>query len=103
MKAVVSVLGRFHAFHLARQLQRRGHLKRLITSYPIFEVKKYGLQTADVSGLVPYEIAKLINTRVPQLEHVPPPPFVMQNSHRTDDRCISRSQHLGYGIARSGN
>ena len=67
MNVVVSVSGRFHAFHLARQLQRRGHLKQLITSFPKFEVKKHGLQTGDVSGLVPYEIARRIITRVPQL------------------------------------
>ncbi|HOO77011.1 MAG TPA: glycosyltransferase family 4 protein [bacterium] len=33
-QVVVSVGGRFHAFELARQLHRRGCLKRLITSYP---------------------------------------------------------------------
>ena len=43
MKVTVSVFGRFHAFYLAYQLHRRGHLDRLITTYPKFEVVKYGI------------------------------------------------------------
>ena len=43
MKVVVSVGGRFHAFNLAQQLLPHGALERLITSYPGFEVRKYGI------------------------------------------------------------
>ncbi len=32
MRVTVSVAGRFHAFHLVEQLQKRGHLQRFITS-----------------------------------------------------------------------
>lgn len=43
MKITISVGGRFHAFNLAQQLARRGHLGKLMTSYPKGEVKKYGI------------------------------------------------------------
>ena len=43
MKVILSVGGRFHAFNLAQQLLPHGALERLITSYPGFEVMKYGI------------------------------------------------------------
>ncbi len=39
MKITISVGGKFNAFHLARQLQVRGYLDRIFTSYPWFAVK----------------------------------------------------------------
>ena len=34
MKVTIVVGGRWHAFDLARELERQGHLHRLITNYP---------------------------------------------------------------------
>jgi glycosyltransferase involved in cell wall biosynthesis len=56
MRVTVSVGGRFHAFYLARELQRHGALRRLITSYPRFEVAKYGISKALVRSLVFKEV-----------------------------------------------
>jgi starch synthase len=47
LKIVVASAGRFHAFDLARQLERLGHLARLYTAYPGFKVD--GLPRAKVS------------------------------------------------------
>lgn len=47
MKVVVASVGRFHAFDLARQMVRLGHLGRLYTGYP--RVKVDGLPAAKVS------------------------------------------------------
>ena len=52
MQVIVSVGGRFHAFYLAQQLLKRGYLKRLITSYPKFEVKKYGIPSGRVKSII---------------------------------------------------
>jgi hypothetical protein len=41
MKITISVGGRFHAFSLAEQLEKRGMLSKLITSYPKFGVRKF--------------------------------------------------------------
>jgi glycosyltransferase involved in cell wall biosynthesis len=56
MKVTISVFSRFHAFYLADQLERRGHLERLITSYPRFEVKKYGIPPDRIVSLPMHEL-----------------------------------------------
>ena len=43
MKVVLSVLGKFHTFDLARELHARGALGRLFTGYPRFKLRKEGL------------------------------------------------------------
>ncbi|MGA2160100.1 MAG: glycosyltransferase family 1 protein, partial [Dehalococcoidia bacterium] len=52
----ISVLGRFHAFYLAKELQGHGCLERLITSYPVFETVKYGIDRERICSLVINEI-----------------------------------------------
>jgi len=56
MQVIISVGGRFHAFYLAQQLLERGYLKKLITSYPRFEVKKYGIPPKKVNSIIITEI-----------------------------------------------
>lgn len=56
MNVTISVFGRFHAFYLANQLHKRGHLQRLITSYPKFEVGKYGIPHNKTKSLLFYEL-----------------------------------------------
>jgi len=43
MKVTVSCAGRFHAYNLAAQLERHQVLDKLITTYPAYEVIKYGI------------------------------------------------------------
>lgn len=57
MRVHVAVKGRFHAFTLARELQRRGHLVRLITSYPKWLACRDGLPRERVRSLPWIEIA----------------------------------------------
>jgi glycosyltransferase involved in cell wall biosynthesis len=45
MKVAVSVFGRFHAFNLAQQLQDKGYLHNLISTYPSFLASKYGVRS----------------------------------------------------------
>jgi glycosyltransferase involved in cell wall biosynthesis len=56
MKVSIVVNGRFHAFDLAAQLERRGHLLRLITSYPASKAREWGVPASKVSALVPTEV-----------------------------------------------
>lgn len=56
MKVTISVGGRFWAFSLAQQLLKKGYLKRLITSYPKFEVIKYGIPKDKISSVLIKEI-----------------------------------------------
>lgn len=56
MRVTISVCGRFHAFNLAQQLLKRGNLEKLITSYPRFEVKKYGVPAEKIDSVVVKEV-----------------------------------------------
>ncbi|MFY7788123.1 MAG: glycosyltransferase family 4 protein [Thermoflexibacteraceae bacterium] len=58
MKVCISLGGRFHAFYLAKYLQEQGCLYHLCTSYPKFEVAKYGIDTKKVSTVVSKEIVE---------------------------------------------
>jgi glycosyltransferase involved in cell wall biosynthesis len=55
-KATIQVGGRFHAFNLAYQLERRGYLQKLITSYPKFETVKYGIPRKKIESILIKEI-----------------------------------------------
>jgi glycosyltransferase involved in cell wall biosynthesis len=65
MQVIISVGGRFHAFYLAQQLLERGYLKKLITSYPRFEVKKYGIPPKKVNSIIITEILERGWRRLP--------------------------------------
>lgn len=51
MKVTVSVPGRFWAFYTAQELLKHGWLEKLITSYPKFEVAKYGIPKDKIVSL----------------------------------------------------
>lgn len=57
MKVTVSVFGRFHAFDMARELERHGVLYRLITSYPKYGAVRFGISRNRVVSLVRHEVA----------------------------------------------
>ena len=55
IKITISVAGRFHAFDLAEQLQKRQALNRLITPYPKFKVKNWGIPSNKITNLLTNE------------------------------------------------
>jgi len=67
MNVTVSVKGRFHAFNLAGELQRLSCLSGLITSYPVFEAVKYGIDKGKVQSLLSFEILERLWNRFPGL------------------------------------
>lgn len=56
MKVTISVGGRWHAFYLAQQLLKQGFLNKLITSYPKYEVVKYGIPKDKIKSVVIKEL-----------------------------------------------
>ena len=54
MKVSISVGGKFHAFYLAEQLQNKGDLLQLITSYPRFEVTKSGINKDKIKNAIKF-------------------------------------------------
>ena len=58
MKVLISLVGRFHAFDLAYQMQKKGLLLKIITTNPKFHVKKWGI---DSKNIISSPILELIN------------------------------------------
>lgn len=65
MNVTVSANGRFWAFELAAQLHRRGHLRRLVTSYPRFVADRYNVPVDRVKSIVVHEVATRAWGRTP--------------------------------------
>lgn len=61
MKVSIVVGGKFHAFNLAEQLEKRNYLAQLITSYPIWKVcKYYNIKKKKVTTFILKEIVERI-------------------------------------------
>ena len=58
MKINVSVVGRFHAFNLAAELEKKGHLNKLITTYPKFKAQQWGIPKNKIVSKLSLEIYK---------------------------------------------
>lgn len=56
MKVTISVGGRFHAFDLAKQLQARGLLHSLVTSYPKSKLTEWGIENSKVRTVFTHEL-----------------------------------------------
>lgn len=64
MKAIISVVGRFHAFDLAKQLKRNGILYKLNTTYPSVIARKWGLTNPEIQSNAWLEIISRIFPRL---------------------------------------
>ena len=51
MKITIVVGGRWHAFDLAHELNKQGHLYKLITNYPTWFVKKWKIPQEKIVSL----------------------------------------------------
>ena len=52
MNISIIVGGRFHAFDLAKQLNKNNYLNQLITSYPKYYIKKkYGIDNSRIRSI----------------------------------------------------
>ena len=61
MKIVFSVNGKFSAYDYCKYLNKKRKLKHLITTYPYFHLKKYGLKKNQVTSYVWIEVLKRLN------------------------------------------
>jgi hypothetical protein len=52
MKVTITVPGRFHAFNLAYGLLQNNNLDKIITSYPTYILKSYGIPSKHVKSLI---------------------------------------------------
>ena len=51
LKVTIVVGGRWHAFDLAGELERKGHLHKLITNYPSWFVRRWGISETKIVSL----------------------------------------------------
>ena len=66
MKVVISVKGRFHAFDLAQQVNEHGALAQLITTYPKFVARRWGLLDSQLRTFPFLEFANRLLSKLPQ-------------------------------------
>jgi len=65
MKVIISVIGRFHAFDLAKQLQNHKALGKLISTYPKYITKKWGIKSNKIVGELILELINRYRSKVP--------------------------------------
>jgi glycosyltransferase involved in cell wall biosynthesis len=66
IQVAISVQGRFHAFNLAQQMQQRGALAQLITTYPKYAAEAFGVPRSAVCSFTALEAFKRGWQRVPR-------------------------------------
>ena len=88
MKVTISVGGQFHAFQLAKQLQARGYLDTIFTSYPRFKAKESGLPGKKVQSLILKEIIERALDKIPYLNEKLEIPYHAANLF---DKQVARS------------
>jgi glycosyltransferase involved in cell wall biosynthesis len=64
MKVNIGVVGRFHAFDLAKQLQKYKLLNKLITTYPKFKVKEWEIESDKIVSEIFLEILRRYGNRI---------------------------------------
>ncbi len=67
MKIAISIIGRFHLFNLANQLLKYNYLSQLITSYPKFLVRRFGIPKSKVRSVVIKEILQRSWEKLPNI------------------------------------
>jgi glycosyltransferase involved in cell wall biosynthesis len=65
MKINVALWGRFHAFNLAYQLQKKDVLHRLITTYPSFKAEEFGLDRTAIDSFFHLEVLSRAWSKLP--------------------------------------
>ncbi|WP_339386214.1 glycosyltransferase family 4 protein [Vibrio caribbeanicus] len=67
MKVNVGVVGRFHAFNLAEQLNKHCLLNRLVTTYPKFKAAEWGIDKNLIVSELSLEILNRYRKKIPFL------------------------------------
>jgi glycosyltransferase involved in cell wall biosynthesis len=65
LKVVVSLVGRFHAFDLAEQLEKRGYLDKLVTTYPKMLIKRWKISKKNIVSSPILEVANRLKHKIP--------------------------------------
>jgi starch synthase len=64
MRIIQTVFGVFHHFELARELERRGHLKTVYSTYPWMRLKREGIDQSKVETFPWFHTAEMVTRRI---------------------------------------
>lgn len=64
MRVVLSTWGKFHSFHLARQMQRCGWLEAIFTTYPHFLLRNEGIPPAKILSNPWFHVPQIVKWRL---------------------------------------
>lgn len=70
MKVSIIVGGKFHAFNLAQQINKNYFLNQIITSYPKYKLKKYGINRNRITSIILKEILLKLFNKLSFVNHV---------------------------------
>ena len=70
MKVSIIVGGKFHAFNLAEQINKNYSLNQIITSYPKYKLKKYGINRNKITSIILKEILLKLFNKLSFVNHV---------------------------------
>ena len=65
MKINIAVVGRFHAFNLAKELQEKNVLNKLITTYPKTVVSNWQIKKELVKDEIFLELIRRFKDKIP--------------------------------------
>jgi glycosyltransferase involved in cell wall biosynthesis len=71
LKIAIVVHGRFHAFDLARELLRQGHLVTLLTNYPKWAVERFDVPPEHVRSFWPHGVLTRAAWKLAQYDVLP--------------------------------
>jgi len=69
MKINIGIVGRFHAFDMAKQFSKHGFLKKLITTYPKFKVREWDIVNSQMVSEVYLEILNRYKRYIPFIDN----------------------------------
>jgi glycosyltransferase involved in cell wall biosynthesis len=99
MRVSISVPGRFHLFNLAGELEKRGYLAELITSYPKFAAEKYGVPRDKTKSVLSKEILERLWGKTPFLKNFWSPQFFLSEFFDRGAAGLLRSSDIFVGAS----
>jgi len=90
MRIVQTVFGVFHHFELARELERRGHLKTVYSTYPWVRLKREGIDRSKVETFPWFHTAEMLSLRIGLNRPWLRDPLSYANARAFDDWTLRR-------------
>jgi len=94
MKVDIAVTGRFHAFDLARELNKRNILGKLITTYPKFKAKEWDIDSDKIISEAYLEVLNRLRLKLPVSTQMPIGELIKKIHDRKVAKCTGDNEVL---------